>query len=84
LAPHYKFRKEIVPTPPPPLATEPPTCDDKPKSKNIPWAWLLVRVFDIDVETCPSCGGRLKIIAAIEEPEVIKKILSQVLIPSGG
>jgi hypothetical protein len=28
------------------------------------WARLLKRVFDIDIEHCPNCGGRLKIIAA--------------------
>jgi hypothetical protein len=32
------------------------------------WARLLKRVFDIDVEHCPNCGGALKIIAAIEDP----------------
>jgi hypothetical protein len=40
------------------------------------WAQLLKRVFDIDVEHCPNCGGALKIIAAIEDPPVIVKILS--------
>jgi hypothetical protein len=33
------------------------------------------RVFGIDVETCSKCGGRMKIIAAIEDPKVIRKIL---------
>jgi len=33
-------------------------------------ARLLKRVFDIDLEHCPQCGGDLKIIAAIEEPAV--------------
>ena len=28
------------------------------------WARLLKRVFDIDIERCPQCGGNLKIIAA--------------------
>ena len=28
-------------------------------------ARLLKRVFDIDLEYCPNCGGELKIIAAI-------------------
>jgi hypothetical protein len=25
------------------------------------WARLLKRVFDIDIEHCPNCGGELKI-----------------------
>ena len=40
------------------------------------WARLLKRVFDIDVEHCPNCGSALNIIAAIEGPPVIIKILS--------
>ncbi len=40
------------------------------------WARLLKRVFDIDIERCPQCGGNLKIIAAIEEPVVIERILT--------
>ena len=28
------------------------------------WARLLKRVFEIDIEHCPQCGGTLKIIAA--------------------
>jgi hypothetical protein len=33
-------------------------------------------VFDIDIARCPHCGGALRIIAAIEEPAVIVKILA--------
>ena len=40
------------------------------------WAHLLKRVFNIDLEHCPQCGGELKIIAAIEEPVVIVRILT--------
>jgi len=32
-------------------------------------------VLDLDVERC-VCGGKLKIIAAIEEPAVIERILT--------
>ena len=55
---------------------------DKKKKKRISWAKLLKRIFNIDIETCPHCGGKVKIIAAIEDPKVIKKILGHVGIPS--
>ena len=31
--------------------------------------------FNIDIETCCECGGAVKIIACIEDPAVIQKIL---------
>jgi hypothetical protein len=38
-------------------------------------AQLLKRVFDIDVKHCRHCGGQLKLIADIEEPAAIARIL---------
>ena len=35
-----------------------------------------VRVFGIDIEVCARCGGKLKVIASIEEPGGIAKILA--------
>jgi hypothetical protein len=46
------------------------------------WARLLKRVFDIDIERCPNCGGALKIIAAIVDPAVIAKILIHLHLPA--
>jgi hypothetical protein len=40
------------------------------------WAQRLKRVFGIDIETCERCGGAVKIIASIEDPPVIEKILA--------
>jgi hypothetical protein len=42
---------------------------------------LLKRVFAIDIEQCPHGGGTLKIIAAIEHPPVIAKILAHLGLP---
>ncbi len=49
---------------------------------RISWARLLKRVFDIDIEQCSQCGGTLKIIAAIEDPIVIAKILTHLGLPA--
>ena len=40
------------------------------------WAQRLKRVFNIDIETCSHCGGDVRIIACIEDPAVIAKILA--------
>jgi len=42
----------------------------------MPLAKRLTQVFNIDVETCRACGGTAKVIACIEDPVVIKKILT--------
>jgi len=44
-------------------------------SPNLSWARRLKRVFAIDLETCRHCGGRLRVIASIEQPAVIERIL---------
>jgi hypothetical protein len=40
------------------------------------WAQRLKRVFNIDVEICSHCGGAVKVIACIEDQQIIDKILS--------
>ena len=54
------------------VATEPPT----PKDVRMNWARRLKRVFGIEIEQCVRCGGGLKVIASIEEPELIERILA--------
>jgi len=48
------------------------------KRASMTWAKRLKRVFDIDIETCSECGGDVRIIACIEDPVVIQKILDHV------
>jgi len=43
---------------------------------HTPWAELLRRTFEIDVLACTECGGRLRLLATIEDPAVVRKILS--------
>jgi hypothetical protein len=47
-----------------------------PKANRMSWARRLKRVFGIEIERCVRCGGRLKVIASIEEPELIERILA--------
>ncbi len=55
------------------------TTDDRTEKERraaMTWARRLKRVFNIDISTCDQCGGNVKIIACIEDPVVINKILS--------
>jgi len=77
LAPHAKLRAAIVPVPAQATPGHAGDCAHAHGARaRLTWARLLKRVFDIDIERCPQCGGKLKIIAAIEEPTVIERILT--------
>ena len=52
--------------------------------RNLLWAELMSRVFGIKVLTCPECGGESRVIACIEGPAVIGKILSHLGLPTQG
>ena len=40
------------------------------------WAELMHRAFEADVLACPRCGGRMVVLATIEDPAVIRRILT--------
>lgn len=44
--------------------------------ERLSWAQRLKRVFRIDIESCERCGGKVRIIASIEDPQVIGRILA--------
>ena len=46
------------------------------------WASLLQRVFEVDALRCPRCGSTLRLIAAIEDPTVARKILECLKLPA--
>ena len=33
------------------------------------------RAFELDVLACPKCGGRLRLIATVEDPRQIREVL---------
>jgi hypothetical protein len=50
-----------------------PSASDRQRA--LTWAQRLKRVFAIDIEVCRRCGGWLRVIASIEDPAVIERIL---------
>ena len=98
LAPAAAFRSLIIPqaeasSPPPHAgcqsgvgAPEPDPGKMKKKRgcqpRNYPWARLMERVFELDVLACPRCGGRMRILAAINGPDSIQKILTCLGLPT--
>ena len=86
-APNAKLRKLVVP---PKKAA--PIADDvvavqPPRAPiaatyRIDWASLLKRVFAVDVLKCARCDGRLRVLAVIDEPAAIERILDHVGISS--
>jgi hypothetical protein len=52
-------------------------CNDPPTAP-LTWAQRLKRVFEIDITLCPLCGGQLRVIADVTDPDLIRKILDHV------
>ena len=52
------------------------------RSRRLAWAELLRRVFAVDVLECPRCGGRMRLLAAIQPPDVTQAILDCLDLPS--
>ena len=50
------------------------------------WAWaeLMRRAFERDLRACPRCGGRMRLLATIEDPRAIRRILAQLGLPTQG
>ena len=43
------------------------------------WARLLAKVYEVDPMTCPKCGADMKVIAVIEDPHELKRILRHLI-----
>ena len=74
LAPHSHLREAIIPTP----RQQGREDEEETDTRSPRWSWarLLKRVFALDMAHCPWCPqGALRIIAAIMQGEVIRKLL---------
>ena len=49
---------------------------------RLDWAKLLRRTYDVDVLECPRCHGPARVVAAINDPAVIRKIVTHVREPA--
>jgi hypothetical protein len=83
LAPASLWRSRIAPpskAPPRAEATEGQAHEeDDPKratSSYRPWAELLKRTFDVDVQQCPKCKGRMTLIAIVTDPKSVSRYLA--------
>jgi hypothetical protein len=81
LAPNAGLRDAIVPGSPE-KSSESADQHAHSAPARMGWARLLKRVFDLDLEHCPRCGGAFRIIAAIEERAVIVGILTPPGLPA--
>ncbi|MAD07876.1 MAG: hypothetical protein CMP86_10755 [Gammaproteobacteria bacterium] len=72
-SPNSKLREFVVPAKPSDAEGRLEHPGDQAYSMT--WAQRLKRVFSIEIEKCEKCGGKLKVIACIEDEEVIDKIL---------
>ena len=80
------WRRAIVPGPAtkageaPAAAPNPP--DEPPTPRRRQWADLMRRSFGFDVLACDLCGGRLRLIALVQQGEVARRILTHLGMPA--
>jgi Putative transposase len=78
-APHSKLRAAVTPAHRGVGSKTDPANPDQPITPRhlaMTWAQRLKRVFGVEINTCARCGGKLKVIASIEESQVIARILA--------
>jgi len=79
LAAASPWRSRLAPQAPP----QTPAASDEPGRPDLaggyrPWAELLARTFAVDVLACPTCQGRMKLLALVKGPASIARYLATV------
>jgi hypothetical protein len=81
LAPNHRWRAEVTPSGRGRgrrTGTAQPERSAIERHAAMTWAQRLRRVFSIDAESCARCGKAVRVIACIEEPALIERILTHV------
>jgi hypothetical protein len=91
---HHRMRPKLaalLPEPPPPPVCKKAFADAEAQQDDealpeqpsrLTYAQLLSRVFEADIGCCQHCGGELRLIACVDEPEAVGKILSHLGLPT--
>jgi hypothetical protein len=85
-ASHHRLRARVIPSSPQPPAPAQlsllfaPGLPDELRDATSPprrygWASLLARVFAVDVTVCSKCGGKMRILEVVTDPEAIAELL---------
>ena len=83
LAPRARDRGRIVPAKPVEESTAANGASSAPPcAHRLRWATLLARVFSSDLSACATCGGRLRIIAALTDSASIRTYLEGLGLPA--
>ena len=92
LAPHAQWRWEVVvyrraerarAVEPTEMGLSSQLRDSGAERRPRHWTWaaLMRRAFDLDVLRCPRCAGRMPLIATVDDPAVIQRILAHLGLP---
>jgi Putative transposase len=77
-APNARHRHLIVTRKTSASSTEKNEGTSEPPTAPMTWMARLKRVFGIDISICPRCGGQLRVIGDVTDPNVIARILEHV------
>ena len=75
-APNHHLRAAVV---------RAPNCgaaNVRPPDRRFAWAYLMKRVFAIDVLVCDACGGAMRILAVLPEGDATRAILEHLGLPA--
>lgn len=80
-APHSRWRAQVTPAGRGSGVKATDTRTAAERHRAMSWAQRLKRVFKLDLQSCEGCGGQVRVVACIEDPLIIGKILAHLETP---